>query len=120
MPRYTYNEELKDYYERFREALDGRSLKRWAESNGFDFNRLQVQYYQKKMPNPFDVAKYAKGLGVSVEWLVLGIEPTEKEKEISRLVSDPERLEIALGLLDADETTLEMHRRIQATISPQQ
>lgn len=117
MPRYTYNEELKEYWNRFKKALDGRSLKKWADLNGFDFNRLQVQFYQKKMPNPFDAVKYAKALGVSVEWLVLGLEPTEIEKGLERLAADEEKLRLALALLDADDVALEMVRRV---ISPQQ
>lgn len=119
MPRYTYNDELLEYYERFKKALDGRSLRKWAAKNELDFNRLQVQVYQKKMPNPFDVVKYAKGLGVSVEWLINGEEPTETEQKLERLSADPERLEIALGLLEADDLTLEMHRRISAGQCPQ-
>lgn len=112
MPRLAYNEELKGLFERFKQALDGRSLKKWADINGFDYNRLQVQYYQKKMPNPFDIVRYANALGVTVDWLVFGHEPTEEEKKLKKLENDRERLDIALALMDADEVTLEMIRRV--------
>lgn len=95
----------KEFWERIDFALRGQPLKYFCEDNGISIDAMYTQRIRKRLPKMKDIEIYADKLGVSVTWLLTGIQPTGTDPELQEVIdilsTDKDKLRLvrlALGL----------------------
>ena len=62
----------RELWERFDSFRGKTGLKVFAQMHELDYNNLQSQYYDKRLPSATDLYNYSKAIGVSMEFLLTG------------------------------------------------
>ena len=101
----------KDLWSRFDSFRNGVGLKVFANIHNLDFNNLQSQYYDKRLPSATDLYNYSKAVGCSMEYLLTGKEDDEDLLLFKHLTSSQDLMDICERLVTATGEELKYVRR---------
>lgn len=101
----------KDLWSRFDSFRNGVGLKVFANLHNLDFNNLQSQYYDKRLPSATDLYNYSKAVGCSMEYLLTGKEDDEDLLLFKHLTSSQDLMDICERLVTATDEELKYVRR---------
>ena len=75
------------FLERLKDELSYQSLtqKELAEKTGISVNTIRGWFSKDLVPDVFNAVKVAQALGITVEYLVTGVNENQAEKELTEL-----------------------------------
>ena len=102
-PYLTTMEKVKaqEFWNRVDFALQGQPLKYFCEDNGLSIDAVYAQRLKKILPKMKDIEVYADKLGVSLVWLLFGVNPPK--------TTDP-KLQEVIDILSTDKSKLSLVR----------